>query len=909
MILHSINLKGWRCFVEQFQLGPLSDGLSVIHGPNGVGKSTLFQALVRALIDSHRVRGRDTEALRPWGRSLSPVVTVEFSHGGTRYRISKGFLDRAYCELERREDRRFVRFSEGEAADQFVRALLTKNPPGRGLARRDNWGIAQILWAPQGELALVSLSGDVVSDIRQMLGAQVSGPESGRLERRILELYADLYTTTGRLRTGRDAPELARVEERLEDANERWGEAVERQQEFEELSRKVEDLRSRQAEAERTSHELEKRLMLLGPKVEEYNKLLSARSERGAKVSEAEALHDSLKQVIDNIAKTRRGLSKAQEACNQLSSELSDRELEAKERRTEVERATKSLEDKRRERPKVKEAQDETELARRYLEALQRASKLQEHAKKVRKLDERLSELEGQRSKLAAPDDATMRSIRRTIKARDEARLRLDAALITLQIVPSKEAKLTVVEAEESGSRTLLPEEPVEVKGSPRVVVDLDGVGRLRAWGPMVSVDDIRESLAKHMKALSKLTTSFHTTDIEALETLHDRGTELDRKIAELDTQIEATLGGSSIEDVERELSHVQNETNNILAQRPKWAKKAPDLHRLGKSAEAISDKFIADVETAERKRDAAQAAHAAANEKKAATVARLEETEKGIRALQETLDELTIDGKTDAERLKESRALARKWEAAKADLEEVEGKLLTYEHDPRTDLEKLEGLRESADAEARKALSDQNREEGRLEQLSALGTYSSLAKIEEELAVLREAATREQLRADAILLLHDTVEECQNEALVAVGKPVEQAATRTLQRIAGTRIGSIRVGECLEPAYVIPQRTDEPVSIGEVSGGEKEQIYLATRLALAEVVSRDERHLVVLDDVLTATDSLRLARILRILEEAAEKLQIVVLTCHPERYGALAGAQFFDLEEMLRQCKPPVDR
>jgi len=901
MILHSISLKGWRCFAEQFQLGPLSDRLNVVHGPNGVGKSTLFDALVRALIDGHRVRGRDTEALRPWGRSLSPTVSVEFSHGGTRYRISKGFLDRAHCELERREDRRFVPFSEGEKADQFVRSLLTKNPPGRGLARRENWGLAQILWAPQGELALSSLSGDVVSDIRQMLGAQVSGPESGILERRVSELYADLYTTTGRLRSGRDAPELVGLQEKLQDANERRSDAMERQQEFEDLSRKVEDLRSRQEEAERTSHELEKRLKQLRPRVEEYTKLLSALSERKSKANEAAAMHDSLKQVIDNIAKTRKALAGAQDDCSKLRDELSGRELEDKDLRNKVERATKKLEDKRRDRPKVKEAQDETELARSYLQALQRASQLQTCVTKVRKLDRKLKELQGERSKLIAPDDATMRNIRRAIKARDEARLRLDAALITLQIVPAKEGTLTIVEAEESGSRTLLPEEPVEVKGSPRVVVDLAGVARLRAWGPVMSIDEMRGSLTKHTNALSKLTSRFQTTDLEALETLHERGAELEKRITELDTQIEATLGGSSLEEVQRELSLTQGETNRILEQRPKWARKAPDQHTLAENAEAIREKFIEDVETAEHKRDAAQAAHAAANEKKADTAARLDETEKGIRTLLETLDELTSDGRTDAERLKESKAIARQWEAVKAYLEEVEDKLRTYEHDPRSDLEKLEGLRRSADEEARKALSDQNREEGRLDQLSTLGTYSSLAMIEEEIAVLEEATTRERLRADAIRLLHDTVKECRNEALVAVGKPVEQAATRTFQRIAGTRIGSVRVGDSLGPTYVVPQRTDEQVSVDEVSGGEKEQIYLATRLALAEVVSRGERHLVVLDDVLTATDSLRLARILRILEEAADRLQIVILTCHPERYGALTGAEFFDLEDLLR--------
>ena len=42
--------------------------------------------------------------------------------------------------------------------------------------------------------------------------------------------------------------------------------------------------------------------------------------------------------------------------------------------------------------------------------------------------------------------------------------------------------------------------------------------------------------------------------------------------------------------------------------------------------------------------------------------------------------------------------------------------------------------------------------------------------------------------------------------------------------------------------------------------------------------------------------------RVLRVLEEAAERLQIVILTSHPEGYEALREARFLDLEELLRR-------
>ena len=82
----------------------------------------------------------------------------------------------------------------------------------------------------------------------------------------------------------------------------------------------------------------------------------------------------------------------------------------------------------------------------------------------------------------------------------------------------------------------------------------------------------------------------------------------------------------------------------------------------------------------------------------------------------------------------------------------------------------------------------------------------------------------------------------------------------------------------------------------------EREQIYLATRLALADVLAKGERQLVVLDDVLVATDSGRFARVMRILKETAQRLQVLILTCHPERYMGLDGARFFDLEVILRE-------
>ena len=101
----------------------------------------------------------------------------------------------------------------------------------------------------------------------------------------------------------------------------------------------------------------------------------------------------------------------------------------------------------------------------------------------------------------------------------------------------------------------------------------------------------------------------------------------------------------------------------------------------------------------------------------------------------------------------------------------------------------------------------------------------------------------------------------------------------------------------------IIPDPAGSGVALEQVSGGEREQIYLAARLALAELLAVNERQLVVLDDVLTFTDAARMGRVLDVLEESAQRLQILIITCHPERYRGLQAAQFIDLEEMVRMA------
>ena len=65
----------------------------------------------------------------------------------------------------------------------------------------------------------------------------------------------------------------------------------------------------------------------------------------------------------------------------------------------------------------------------------------------------------------------------------------------------------------------------------------------------------------------------------------------------------------------------------------------------------------------------------------------------------------------------------------------------------------------------------------------------------------------------------------------------------------------------------------------------------LSTQIAVTLELATDEPQVLILDDVLVNTDPVRQERILDVLTAQAERLQILILTCHPDRYRGVGQA------------------
>lgn len=898
MILHRLTVANWRSLLTAVEVGPFSDRLNVIHAPNGTGKSSLFEALRRALFDAHHVSGEEIEAVRPWGRPLAPKVQVEFTQSGVRYRVEKTFLDGAAADLFRFEDGKFQPLANSRNADTKLREIIAAaDAPGRGLSKHEHWGLSEVLWAPQGSLHLDSLSGNVTQNLRAALGVQLTGEGGSKLEELLEERYQTFFTKGGKPRTGKQAAPILALESELAAAVTERQERLGQQQRFEETSRAVEDARQKRTQARREADALRESVGQTRQQAEMYLLLQGELNQKQLTEQAARERFEAIGQSLGLIGKARQEIDILQTAIQGGQTLVTDLAAESKLSADAADAARGRRDAIRSQRPSLDARAAEVEDARAFVDDRKAHQALEARVGKLKQFDSDLTQQKAQRAALVAPDDKTIKEVRKHLAAHDVAEAALRASLIHLTVQPKN--KTTIQRQSSDESQTVAAGDKATFSGSPEVRIEIEGFGTIHASGPEGDAETHQEALQEAGKKLAKLTQPYGTQDPDRLQLLRGQADAFDRKIEQLEEKITELLDDESADDLNGQLAELEARLQERLGRFPAWEKTPPLVGDLKSALDKELKAFVLAIETAEDDFDKAQAAAQAVEKRHGTAGGELKNARLNLEAAQGRLTDLTRDGQSDDARTQARSEALMAWDAAKAKAKECETRLGEIPGDPQKTLQKLERqLKGLEDAEAT-ARDEEKQAEGRLQTLAAEGAYSKLVACDEQLADLQSRIRREKLRMEATRLLYDTVTTCKAAMVAAVAAPVERTATNMLGRIAGPRLGSVRLTESFVPAGVRPELAAEPVDLANLSGGEQEQLFLIIRLALGQVLAREERQLVVLDDVLNATDTGRLARVLTLLEECADRLQIVILTCHPERYRGLEAATFFDLKTL----------
>lgn len=202
--------------------------------------------------------------------------------------------------------------------------------------------------------------------------------------------------------------------------------------------------------------------------------------------------------------------------------------------------------------------------------------------------------------------------------------------------------------------------------------------------------------------------------------------------------------------------------------------------------------------------------------------------------------------------------------------------------------------LADSATAEAELAqarndvdssLAELQRQIGQHEDLRE--TYGRMVRARERLTALRRKCLDLETQAAAARILNDAMKGAKGELEKDVVGPLRTRMGERLGRLTAGRYRSAQVDQDFKTPGVF--RTDGVTSpVESLSLGTREQLVFVSRLCLAELLSERERHLVIFDDSLVHTDPTRLELACRLLEEASTSIQVLVLTCHFDRFESL---------------------
>ncbi len=895
MILHALELTHVARFREKVRIGPFAPGLNVLAAPNESGKSTALHAAARALFDRHSIRSEEIKALQPAGTSLAPRVLVEFETRGGRFRVAKTFLQRPESQLHQLRGGTWELVAEADAADQRVQALLQSTLPGRGATRPEHWGFLGFLWARQGEpTAWPGLAdADVGQRIRARLARVELDPIIEQLRRRLADAAEAIITTTGQARTGgplRAAEDdlaaieaglaaLRRTRAELEDALRRFqqseAEVVRLEKEHAERSAAAATLREQTLAAERLRGELDAR----------QQALTAAREKLSAVVADAEALvrlrqEQSATQAL--LAQARSSAQAAGETGRELQQRLDRAQAEQPQHEANLQ--------------VLRSGHQRLQSLIKLRELSVGAGALARQLAKAETAAAAVAALEARRVQLPALAPAKLRKLEELTEAAHTLRTRLQALGLTVEFTPVKDTTLEQRTVPPSAAQALPAGGTFRLQSPQALDLQLGGWGRVVIRSGSHDAQSVAADLARTEAELQEALQQAGVQSLSAAREVVTARKELEAQLKAGAAALEPLLGDHATLDALREAAATAARRGEALA--AALAPTADEMHGSLTDLEATEAAQAARVAAADaafvvftqrlgKLRTEERAAHQTAHQAQQ----QVSTHESRLRALE---GQVTVMGERYTDGLERAKT------AAQLAFVQAEARVVATQADLPPDFEKLPERNKRAAAslqqialELQARRSERDQAQGTLEILGGQGLYSRETELEEKKAeaILRRDAAR--ARGWCARVAHDLIEHRKQAATKAVLAPLEQRLTSAFAELTGDPARQVFLDERLQIAGIGRTR-EEAHAFDQLSQGAKEQLLLCLRLAVAQELATDEPQVLILDDVLVNTDPVRQDRVLDVLSAHAARLQILILTCHPDRYRGVGGALGF---------------
>lgn len=863
MRLIELEVDNWRGLTGK--LGPFSDTLNLISGPNEAGKSRFFQAIRYALFESYKGTAQHKQSLQSWTSPESPTVRLSFEVDGVTYQLSKRYLKGGYAELSGGGKT----LKDANAEERSLSLIGGREATSRGGKSDDAMGIWPLLLVEQGrsrDAASNSLNSDTHSRLQDLLSGEIGTAAISASGKKLLELAAaerdHYFTPSGQekiqLKNARSRREKAQLD--LIVAEKNYAQQVTTAAELADTRRQLTDLIPRLNQARDEAKAAEKKA----------EAARDARSERDNKKS-ARDLAANRKENADNALEARTMLDREiQEAERVLSGarqkfdELSEREhqligeLKQKEKAAQL---TLEQRDTARDRYKVAQKSAEARQIQGRINTLQATLKtLEDNEIQIRQRRE-------QRAKLVEITEGDLASLRTHEQDYKVARAQLDGAAMRFSITAQRHIQVNRETLDKGALREIL------ITG--REHITLEGIADIEVRPQQGTFDELKANVERAEDAWRGALESLGVADVAAAAQAVQEWSRVSREIQNLEREAglisEEPLAALK-EDLERlrtKAAELGDADNNIDLQA------ATDAHdRAQQALEDAQNQCNAADKLVSQTRTELAIAEATANQQ-----ANHQKTR------QSRLDAMPTSTELVSARDATHQALGQAQIALDDAVRRFDALGGEQVDDDAKRLQRAAAKLEQRQLEAKSKLDEL---QGSLRMLVQAGSYEDVQGCNAELELATADLVRIERDACAAKRLYDVLAKNQKALVDRLTAPVVKRIQPYLADIFPG--SSLQHGDKLDFTGLQSSNTEEQFEA--LSGGAQEQFSLVTRIGLAEVLAGEDRLPLILDDSLVNSDADRIKHVHRVLDRASEKLQIIVFTCHEVLFDAL-GADF----------------
>ncbi|AMT93492.1 hypothetical protein A2T55_06595 [Brevibacterium linens] len=866
MRLHSIRLIDYRAITNATV--DFSSGVTIVEGPNEVGKSSIHQAITQLREDKDSSRKASVKDTQPVGSDVGPQVSLHLSTGDFEVRYSKRWIKQPFTELSILKPVP-EQLSGNEAHERFL-AILGETVDVDLLDALD---VAQGRSLDQASLAEIKALHGALGDAGEDLA------DHDAFLDRVESEYLRFFTAKGK-----ETGELRRLTEELPAADEQYRELKARSADMDALvdrharaTDRLKNVRTQLESAAIEREDAEKAVQAVSGLKTALDRALERAGAAQRERQRAEETRDRRRALITETTTAEKAVKAADEALEKVTAAQQEKD-------SSLDEAQKGLEARQAE---LVSAQEEAKAASADL-ARARARK------EVDALRKRLVDIREQERR-AAEAKATIGSISVTAKDVDK----LGGLFTELRIAQNaKTAAAAQIIARRLGDTAVsidgvdVPKDSAEEFAvTTDLQIHIDSVVDITVR-PGQSPAELDRELES---AQTRLDAELDRLDVTTLEQARERSevrTDAEAVLAEATSTLRVLIGDDDRDGLDAALTRAEHVAGDA-ADSSKSAASIDELEARVESTTAAVDDASAKVETA---RTTLERIRADRDEARVAAVRAQSTREQAATTLQNLSTRLSTDREANSD-----ESLDETLTAAAATLTQLEDEAAAArsEYDA-ADPETLEMRLQNALQLVESKQKQQEKDRQEVDQLSALiddraaeGIYDKLKAAEQNLESIRSKLARMQRQANAIKLLRDTVLTHKEEAQRRYVAPFKEAIEKLGRVIFGQGL-SVEISENLE----IVSRTlnGRTVAFDALSGGTKEQLALIGRLAVATLVDADAGAPVILDDAFGFSDEQRLAALNVILGNVGRKAQVILLTCQPDRFSSIGGAETVSL-------------